>query len=268
MTSLQSLPPQNPLPKATPHVDTDARLVYSYHRVGHQVLTQPPPAPSPADISDSSASTDGKCFAFDAIFCLCSLDVRVAVRAAELYLSGVAPLLIFSGGVGALTLGKYAASEADAFAAIARRMGVPDEAMLVEGRSGNTGENVRFTYALLQERERSGVGPMPRSLVLVQKPYMERRTLATFVKQWPGNQGLAEGEEGTTRFAVTSPQYEYDEYFDAENPKELVISIMVGDLVRIKEYPAKGFQIEQEIPDGVWEAGQRLIKAGYDRHLP
>lgn len=269
MTTLQSLPPQNALPKATPEVDSDARLVYSYHRVGHQVLAQPPATPTPAGDGDSTTTTNSNRFAFDAIFCLCSLDVRVAVRAAELYLSGVvAPLLIFSGGVGALTLGKYTASEAEAFAAVARRMGVPDQAMLVEGRSGNTGENVRFTYALLQERERNGNGQMPRSLVLVQKPYMERRTLATFVKQWPGNQGLAEGEEGTTRFAVTSPQYEYDEYFDDENPKELVISIMVGDLVRIKEYPAKGFQIEQEISDEVWEAGQRLIKAGYDRHLP
>lgn len=42
---------------------------------------------------------------------------------------------------------------------------------------------------------------------------------------------------------------------------------MVGDLQRIKEYPAKGFQIEQEIPDEVWSAYETLVAAGYDKHL-
>ncbi len=42
---------------------------------------------------------------------------------------------------------------------------------------------------------------------------------------------------------------------------------MVGDLERIKEYPKLGFQIEQEIPDKVWEAGQELIKLGYNKFL-
>lgn len=255
-TTPQPVPPKVTLPTvdteaASGTVDADARLIYAYHIMGH---TLPPPFP------------------VDAIFCLCSLDLRVAVRAAELWLSGLAPLLIFSGGVGVLTLGKYGEmSEAEAFAAVAERMGVPRTAILVEGKSTNTGENVRFTYDLLRQREEEGLGRMPRGLVLVQKPYMERRTFATFMRQWPGNERLNgdHGEEASgTRFAVTSPQLGFDEYFDAENPKELVINIMVGDLVRIREYPAKGFQIEQEIPDDVWEAGQRLIKAGYDRHLP
>jgi hypothetical protein len=46
-----------------------------------------------------------------------------------------------------------------------------------------------------------------------------------------------------------------------------VISIMVGDLQRIRLYPARGFQIEQQIPERVWEAYEELVKAGYDRHL-
>ena len=91
---------------------------------------------------------------------------------------------------------------------------------------------------------------------------MERRTYATFVKQWPG------GEGGEVEFTVTSPGLEWDEYPDAGNPRDLVISIMVGDLVRIREYPAKGFQIEQEIPEEVWEAGKRLVLAGFGGHLP
>jgi len=46
-----------------------------------------------------------------------------------------------------------------------------------------------------------------------------------------------------------------------------VISIMVGDLQRIRLYPAKGFQIHQDIPDEVWQAFEALVAAGYDRHL-
>jgi hypothetical protein len=42
---------------------------------------------------------------------------------------------------------------------------------------------------------------------------------------------------------------------------------MVGDLQRIKIYPARGFQIEQEIPEPVWQAFEVLVRAGYDKYL-
>ncbi len=42
---------------------------------------------------------------------------------------------------------------------------------------------------------------------------------------------------------------------------------MVGDLQRIKEYPKKGFAVEQEIPDDVWGAYEQLVKVGYTKHL-
>ncbi|KAK0714556.1 hypothetical protein B0H67DRAFT_578466 [Lasiosphaeris hirsuta] len=131
---------------------------------------------------------------------------------------------------------------------------MPREAVIVEPRATNTGENVRFTAALLGE-----LGLVFERIILVQKPYMERRTWATLVRQWPG---------GQDEFFVTSPPLGWDVYPDEKNPRELVTSIMVGDLMRIREYPARGFQAEQEIPDEVWAAGQRLIAAGYDRHLP
>jgi len=40
----------------------------------------------------------------------------------------------------------------------------------------------------------------------------------------------------------------------------------VGDLVRLREYPQRGYQIEQDIPDDVWKAGQELMKKGYDKY--
>lgn len=191
----------------------------------------------------------------DAILVLCSYDTAVAERGARLYLERWAPLLIFSGGLGAITKSLWTRPEAELFAAVAVEMGVPAESVLTETRSTNTGENVRFTRALLAER-----GLSPESFILVQKPYMERRAYATFRRYWP-----------EAKACVTSPQVSFDEYLKSHSNRALseddVISIMVGDLQRIKLYPERGFQIPQEIPDEVWSAYERLVAAGYDKHL-
>jgi hypothetical protein len=42
---------------------------------------------------------------------------------------------------------------------------------------------------------------------------------------------------------------------------------MVGDLQRIRLYPAKGFQIPQEIAPEVWAAGQKLMQLGYSQYF-
>lgn len=187
----------------------------------------------------------------DCILVLGSHDLRVAERGAELYLQGYAPLLIFSGGLGNFTLGIWTEKEADKFAAIAINMGVPAEDILIENMSTNTGENIQFTQKLLQQK-----GLSPETFIVVQKPYMERRSYATFKKHWPDK-----------KLMVTSPQISFEDYPNEEIPLERVINIMAGDLQRIKEYPAKGFQIYQEIPAGVWEAYQQLVAAGFDKHL-
>ena len=107
----------------------------------------------------------------------------MAKRGAELYLQAWAPLLIFAGGHGAITRQLWSEPEADQFAAIAIEMGVSTECILVENRSTNTGENVLFTKQLLAEK-----GLDPRTFIVVQKPYMERRSYATFRKVWPEKQ--------------------------------------------------------------------------------
>ncbi|GAA4454788.1 YdcF family protein [Nibrella saemangeumensis] len=191
----------------------------------------------------------------DAILVLCSYDTRVAERGARLFLEGWAPLLIFSGGLGVITRSMWTEPEADQFARIAMELGVPAEHILIENQSTNTGENVQFTRQLLAERNLS-----PETFIVVQKPYMERRSYVTFRKVWPEKHVI-----------VTSPQATFDEYLseysNPDLPPDAVISIMVGDLQRIRLYPTKGFQIPQEIPDDVWAAYETLVEAGYDKHL-
>ena len=214
-----------------PHVLRLARKLWDYHHLNHRLKKS------------------------DALLVLCSHDTAVAERGAALWLEGWAPLLIFSGGLGAITSRMWSEPEADQFAGVARRMGVSAESILVENRSTNTGENVIFTRRLLAER-----GLDPQSFILVQKPYMERRAYATFRQFWPGKEAV-----------VTSPQATLEEYLEKyANPgltKGDVVSIMVGDLQRIRLYPARGFQVAQEIPEDVWAAYEELVAAGYDRHL-
>lgn len=187
----------------------------------------------------------------DCILVMGSHDLRVAERGAEVYLQRYAPLLVMSGGLGNLTREMWDEPEAVKFAAVAREMGVPESAMLLETRSSNTGENVTLVRELLLAR-----GLDPASFILVHKPYMERRAYATFMRQWPG-----------TRVCVTSPPHTLESYPTAEIPVDKVIAIMVGDFQRILEYPALGFQTPQEVPADVLEAYERLVALGYTAHL-
>lgn len=71
---------------------------------------------------------------------------------------------------------------------------------------------------------------------------MERRTYATFKKQWP---------DATVEFSVTSPQLSFDEYPCEAVPEDFFITAMVDTLVRVRFYPSREFQIGQDIPDEV-----------------
>ncbi|MDA0990216.1 MAG: YdcF family protein, partial [Verrucomicrobia bacterium] len=155
-----------------------------------------------------------------------SHDLRVAERAAELFLEGWAPWLVLSGGLGRHTLEVGGEPEADRFAAMARRMGVPDTCMIIENRSTNTGENAELSWQALQAR-----GLAPGSAMIVHKPYMERRAYATFRKRWP-----------TCEICVTSPQLPLTGYPTETLSLSDVIHIMVGDFQRMPIYAAKGYQ--------------------------
>ena len=178
-----------------------------------------------------------------------SHEIRVAERAAQLYLAGYGEHLLFSGGYGLGSSGRFTEPEAQVFARRAIQVGVPADQILTEETAANTGANITLGAKLLAER-----GMRPQSILLVTKPYMERRAWATFKKQWPSPQPLV---------TVTSPQVDYDHYFVGVYPKAHEIRIMLGDMQRIKEYPRLGYQVEQEIPPEVWAAYEQLVRLGY-----
>lgn len=187
----------------------------------------------------------------DIILALGSHDSRVAGAAAELWLSHASPWLFVSGGSGKVTGGIWVKPEAEVFADIATGKGVPRDRIVVEPEAKNTGDNIVLSRRAAADRDISVT-----SALLVSKPYMRRRALATAQKQWD-----------EVEWFVTSPSIGLWDYATPDTPLDRMINLMVGDLQRLDVYARQGFQVPQEIPSGVWGAWQELVDAGFDQFV-
>ncbi len=181
--------------------DQLAIILWNYHHVGHR--------PEKADV----------------IFALGSHDLDVARYATQLYLNGWSPLLAFSGGVAhqgdELNTG-WNKPEAEMFADIAMGMGVPKEKILIENKASNTGENFTRMEEVFKERDIN-----PQTVLLVQKPYMERRTIATGRMRWPDR-----------NLTVTSAPISFEAYTSGGIKKEKMcfsLSTTFSDLLKLDQ---------------------------------
>ena len=209
-------------------VDTNAKIIWDYMLL-HQELK-----------------------AADAILVFGSHDIRAAERGAGLFLEGWAPWLVFSGGFGSKAPSEnWDRPEEDVFVDVAIQKGIPSDKILKEREATNSEENVTFTRKLLEE-----TGLPCSTFIVVHKPYMERRTFATFKNFWP-----------EPEIIIASPQIAFEEYSSTKESRERMVNLLVSDLQRIKEYPKKGFQIPQDIPENVWNAYEELVERGYTKYL-
>jgi len=210
----------------SPSLRSAVLLLWDFHRLEHQL--------TPSDV----------------ILVFGSNDLRVAEHAADLYKAGLAPRILFSGARGRMTR-DWPETEATAMARVAMAQGVSAGDILIEDRATNTGENIRFSGELLAAR-----GLAPATAIVVQKPYMERRTHAALEVQWP---------ELSCR--VSSPPLGFDDYCTEDLPPQLVIEAMTGDFQRILEYPALGFASVQAVPPEVLTAFHELVDGGFGARL-
>ena len=184
-----------------------------------------------------------------------NFNVNIARRAAELYHQGYADKILFTGGLGRNTLGMLRSPEAVRFAEVAMESGVPESALILEDKSTNTAENIRFTHDLLVK-----LGLPHEHLLGVHQPFMERRIKAAFGVYWP-----------EVKLTVTSPQVTIEEYLEAAKVQGVTerasIEVIVGDFQRMELYAQKGWQIPQEIPETAWAAFHELVAMGYDGQL-
>ncbi|MEU8178613.1 YdcF family protein [Microbispora hainanensis] len=204
-----------------------AKLIWDYHQMHHALR--------PCDVAIG----------------LGSHDLGVAAFSAELYHQGLFPRLVFTGGNSPTTLARFPRGEAVHFREHALSLGVPDEAILLEPNATNTGENITLSRKVL-----ATAGLHPQSVLLISKPYMERRSFATARKLWP-----------EIEIVCASEPLALDDYVKAIGDDKLVIDMLVGDLQRVIEYPKLGFAIPQEIPEVVHAAYEALIRAGFDSRL-
>lgn len=203
----------------------DAKQIYDF-------LADVPPVPEKVDI----------------ILAAGSHDLRGAEHAAELFLKGMAPLIICSGGYGKMTEGRLKKPEGELFAERCMALGVPEEKILIENRATNTGENFTFSHSLLD-----ALGIVPKTGIATCKPYMAKRTWASGTKQW-----------GEVQWYVSVPKLSFEDYPTEEILLESTIQLMTGDLQRLRVYAEKGFQAQVEVPDDIWDVNERLIRDGYD----
>lgn len=184
-----------------------------------------------------------------------NFNTNIARRAAQLYLQGYAPRILFTGGLGRNTKRLMQEPEAVIFARTAMECGVPEEAILLEDRSTNTAENILFTRAMLEEQG------IPHGRILgVHQPFMERRICAAMGVYWPEQS-----------FRVTSPQVSVERYLEdalAQGMTEnAAVSVIVGDFQRMDLYAKKGYQLPQHIPEEAWQAFYTLVDMGFDTQL-
>lgn len=204
-----------------------ARRIWDYHRMGHE--------PGPADVAIG----------------LGSHDLGVAGTAVRLYRRGLVKTLVFTGGNSPTTKDRFPRGEAVHYREHALSLGVPERAILVEPDATNTGENIALSREVLR---RAGIDA--RSVVLVSKPYMERRAYATARQVWP---------EVDVRCA--SEELAFGDYLTGIGDQKLVVDMLVGDLQRIIEYPRLGYAIPQDVPHDVRTAYENLVRAGFTSRL-
>ncbi|MEV0012283.1 YdcF family protein [Streptomyces sp. NPDC047973] len=176
-----------------------------------------------------------------------SHDLGVADVAADLYQRGLVPLLVFSGATSRTTQERMPRGEAEHYRERAVELGVPAEVILVEPNARNTGENIRLSRQLL---EREGVDVS--SVLLVSKPYEERRAYATARKLWPD-----------VEIVSASASMTLAEYVDSIGDRGLVLDMLVGAQQRLLIYPEQGFMVSQDVPIQVAAAYERLCDAGF-----
>jgi uncharacterized SAM-binding protein YcdF (DUF218 family) len=206
---------------------TDARRLWDYHQMGHTLR--------PCSVAIG----------------LGSHDLGVADAAVDLYKRGLAPLLVFTGATSPTTRDRMPRGEAVHYRERALELGVPSSAVLVEPNARNTGDNIRFSKAVLEE-----AGVDVSSVLLISKPYEERRAYATARKLWP-----------EVEIVSASAPMTLDEYVDSIGDAHLVIDMLVGALQRLLIYPEQGFMISQSVPDDVLKAYGRLCDEGFSSRL-
>lgn len=188
----------------------------------------------------------------DAVIGFGMFDLSLPRFCGDLYARGLAPLIVFTGGIGAGT-GDLGGPEADVWRRELRRShpAIPDAAVIVENQSTNTGENVAFTAALLErDRPDRAFGRGLARVAIVASPTRLRRVWLTLRRQQP-----------TLSIARCLPPFDVDvdrAGYEAQGID--YTSHVLGELDRIVDYPARGWILAERLPEPI-DAARATLRA-------
>lgn len=180
-----------------------------------------------------------------------SHDLGVAVIAVQLFRRGMFPHIVFTGANAPTTVERFPRGEAVHYHEYATENGVPPDSVLIEPKAKNTSENFTLTRKLLVKN-----GIHAQSVIVMSRPYQQRRAYATCKKVWPEVEVLC-----------ASLPLSLDDYVTKIGDARKVIDMLVGDTQRIEEYAKMEFAIPQEVPPDVQAAFGHLVRAGYTSRL-
>ena len=180
----------------------------------------------------------------DAIVVCCSYDLRVCDYACGLIQQGLAARLVLTGRSGRWTRHLWAVPEARIFAERALANGIDPAQIDLEEQAANFGENIAFVREAF---------PQLRRVTFVTKPNSVLRVALTVPVQWP-----------QVTAWIDAPPLAFPQ--DVSNVIGVwgVIHEMVGDIDRVLQYPALGFQKPHALPAPILQSWQYLIAAGFD----
>ncbi len=170
----------------------------------------------------------------DAILLLGSQDDKTSVRAAELFHAGYAPLIVTCGGRGSRNSNQER-SEAQILNDKVLELDVPDSAILIEGRSANTAENIIFGVKLARDS-----GLELKSVAIVNRPFVMARSVATFSKIFPDIKCLL--------FPCSQTLDEYIEWIGNKLKAEQRLK---EEVLRLVEYAEFGYLCKVEVPKNI-----------------
>ncbi|MSU49131.1 MAG: YdcF family protein [Opitutus sp.] len=186
----------------------------------------------------------------DAVIGFGVFDLKLSAYCGELHATGVARIIIFTGGIGAGT-GSLGGREADVWREALRQSypTITDEAVIVENQSTNTAENIGFTAELLaREHPALAFGRGVRTAIIVASPSRLRRVQLTMRKLQPEVRVVR-------RLPAWSFGSEHDLY--AANGVDYYAHL-AGELDRIVNYPARGWIAAEPLPAEIAEAHAEL----------
>ena len=177
-------------------------------------------------------------------------DTKIPLHCADLYKKGLAKKILFTGGRGA---GSVDLREPEGIAFKNALKGsysfVDINDVLVESASTNTAENILFSNETLKK---AGLGITLdqglKGVIVVASPYRQRRVWLTMRKFCPG-----------VSIQNSPPPATFEQEFELFAMKnENLILLMLGEVDRLREYPAKGFIAFEEIPAEIESACSEL----------